>query len=53
MSDESMTGTFRLNLPEELVSASAHTAPKNDQLRVEGWHRSWWTRITELLIGKE
>jgi hypothetical protein len=54
MADNSMTGTFQLNLPKELLSASKRaSAPKNEQLRVEGWRNSWLTRISELFVGKD
>jgi hypothetical protein len=54
MADNSMTGTFQFTLPKELLTASKHTAaPKNEQLRVEGWRNSWLTRISELLVGKD
>jgi hypothetical protein len=54
MADNSMTGTFRINLPKDLL-AEAKLAPKakNDQLRVEGWRNSWLSRISELLVGKD
>jgi hypothetical protein len=54
MADNSMTGTFQITLPKELLTASKHTvAPKGEQLRVEGWRNSWMTRISELLVGKD
>jgi hypothetical protein len=54
MADKSMTGTFQLNLPKELLSASARQPkPKNEQLRVEGWRNSWLSRLSELLVGKD
>jgi hypothetical protein len=54
MADNSMTGTFQITLPQELLTASQRTAaPKNEQLRVEGWRNSWLTRVSELLVGKD
>ena len=54
MGDKSMTGTFQLNLPKELLSeARRQPKPKNEQLRVEGWRNSWLSRIAELLVGKD
>jgi hypothetical protein len=54
MADNSMTGSFQINLPKELLSASHRTAaPKSEQLRVEGWRNSWLTRISELFVGKD
>ena len=54
MADNSMTGAERLNLPEDLL-AEARRASKADAdpLRVEGWRRSWLSRISELLVGKD
>lgn len=54
MADNSMTGADRLNLPEDLLSEAKRASKANkDQLRVEGWRRSWLTRISELLVGKD
>jgi hypothetical protein len=54
MADDSMTGTFQINLPKDLLS-EAKRAPKaiDEQLRVEGWRNSWLSRISELLVGKD
>ncbi len=55
MADNSMTGTFQLKLPKELLSEAAkrQSKPKPDQLRVEGWRNSWLSRISEMLVGKD
>jgi len=54
MADNSLTGSFQLNLPKDLLSeARRQPKPQHDQLRVEGWRTSWLTRISELLIGKD
>lgn len=54
MADDSPTGTFRLSLPQELISeASRHHEPKPEKLQVEGWRTSWLSRLSEFLIGKE
>ncbi len=54
MADNSMTGTFQITLPKELLIAAKRTdAPKHEQLRVEGWRNSWLTRISELMVGKD
>jgi hypothetical protein len=54
MVDKSMTGTFQINLPKELLSeAKRQPKPKNEQLKVEGWRTSWFSRFSEILIGKE
>jgi hypothetical protein len=54
MADNSMTGTFQINLPKELLNASKRTgAPKSEQLHVEGWRNSWLSRISEFFVGKD
>ena len=54
MVDNSMTGTFQINLPEDLLTESRRASkPKNEQLHVEGWRNSWLSRISELLVGKD
>jgi hypothetical protein len=54
MADNSMTGTFQLNLPKDLlVEAKRVTKVKREQLHVEGWRNSWLSRISEMFIGKE
>jgi hypothetical protein len=54
MVDKSMTGTFQLNLPKDLLSeARRQPKLKNEQLKVEGWRNSWLSRISELLVGKD
>jgi hypothetical protein len=54
MADNSMTGTFQLNLPKDLLSeAKRASKPKGEQLHVEGWRNSWLSRISELFIGKD
>ena len=54
MADNSMTGTFQINLPQDLLSEAQRVAkPENEQLRVEGWRNSWLSRVAELLVGKD
>ncbi|HWJ35644.1 MAG TPA: hypothetical protein VNR70_10255 [Steroidobacteraceae bacterium] len=54
MADNSMTGTFQLNLPKELLSeANRQSKLTTEQLHVEGWRTSWLSRISEILVGKE
>jgi hypothetical protein len=54
MVDNSMTGTYQINLPKDLLSeAKRAPKPENEQLRVEGWRNSWLSRISELLVGKD
>jgi hypothetical protein len=54
MTDNSMTGTFRNNLPQDLLleAKRAPEAAPNHKLRVDGWQNSWLSRLAELLIGK-
>ena len=54
MIDNSMTGTFQIDLPKDLLSESKRAPkPKNEQFHVEGWGNSWLSRISELLVGKD
>jgi hypothetical protein len=54
MVDNSMTGTFQIDLPQDLLSESKRVPkPKHEQLHVEGWRNSWLMRISELLVGKD
>lgn len=54
MVDDAMTGTFQINLPQDLLSeAKRATKAKGDQLHVEGWRNSWLSRISEMLVGKD
>ena len=54
MIDDSMTGTFQLDLPKDLVSEAKRSPKvKADQLHVEGWRNSWLSRVGELLVGKD
>jgi hypothetical protein len=52
MADDSKTGAFHLDLPQDLLS-EAHRAPKPEHLRVEEWRNTWLSRISELLVGKD
>ena len=54
MIDNSMTGTFQIDLPKDLLSESKRAPkPKTEQLHVEGWRNSWLSRVSELLVGKD
>ncbi len=53
MADNSMTGTFQISLPKDLLSEAKRAGkPKGEQLRIEGWRNSWLSRLSELLVGK-
>ena len=54
MADNSMTGAFRISLPQDLL-AEAKRAPlaKREELKVEGWRRSWLSWLSELFVGKD
>jgi hypothetical protein len=54
MADNSLTGTFQITLPQDLLSeAKRAPKPKTEQLHVEGWRNSWLSRVAELLVGKD
>jgi hypothetical protein len=54
MTDNSSTGSFRMDLPKDLVSAAQHVPqPSGTDLTVEGWRNSWLARISEMLVGKD
>jgi hypothetical protein len=54
MIDKSMTGSYQINLPKDLLSeASKQPKPKKEHLKVEGWRTSWLTKVSEILIGKD
>jgi hypothetical protein len=54
MADNSMTGTFQLNLPKDLLlEAKRQPKPQAEQLHVEGWRTSWLSRISELFVGSD
>ncbi len=54
MADHSMTGTFQLKLPKDLLVEAQRAAkkPKND-LQIEGFRTSWLTRLSEMFVGKD
>lgn len=54
MIDKSMTGSYQINLPKDLLSeARKQPKPKKEHLKVEGWRTNWLTRVSEMLIGKD
>jgi hypothetical protein len=54
MIDKSMTGSYQINLPKDLLSeARKQPKPKKEHLKVEGWRSSWLTRVSEMLVGKD
>jgi hypothetical protein len=53
MIDNSMTGTFQIELPKDLLSESKRAPKPNEPLHVEGWRNSWLSRISEMLVGKD
>lgn len=54
MADDSPTGQYQSLLPHDLLS-EAKRVPRTpaDPLHVEGWRASWWSRVSELLVGKD
>lgn len=55
MADSSLTGTFQMSLPKDLLLEAKRQQPKPqpEKLHVEGWRTSWLSRISEILIGKD
>ena len=54
MIDDSITGTFQLELPKDLLSESKRVPKhKNAELHVEGWRNSWLSRLSEMLVGRD
>ncbi len=54
MADNSMTGSFQVDLPQDLLSeAQRLPKTKNEHFHVEGWRTSWLSRISEMFIGKD
>jgi hypothetical protein len=54
MADNSSTGTFRMELSKDLVSAAQGAPqPSVTEFKVEGWRNSWLARISEMLVGKD
>ena len=42
------------DFPQELLHESRQVAkPTTDQLRVEGWRNSWFSRLVEMLTGED
>jgi hypothetical protein len=53
MIDDAATGTFRLNLPQDLLSeAQRQSKQRKEKMEVEGWRTTWLSRVSEILIGK-
>jgi hypothetical protein len=54
MADHTSTGTFQIPFPQDLLLESRQAAkPTTDQLRVEGWRKSWFSRLAEMLTGED
>lgn len=54
MVDKSMTGTYQLNLPKDLLAeAKRQPKPKAEHMKVDGWRNSWLSRLSEMLAGKD
>jgi hypothetical protein len=52
MVNRSMSSGFQV--PKDLLAEAKRTPkPKSEALRVEGWRRSWLSKISELLVGKD
>jgi hypothetical protein len=55
MADTSMTETARFYPPKDLLAEAKrqHPKPTSDRFLVEGWRRSWLSRLSEMLVGKD
>lgn len=54
MIDDSMTETFQLQLPADLLAAAKRQSPpQGRELHVEGWRTTWLSRMSELWVGKD
>ncbi len=54
MIDPTMTGTFEIQLPKDLVAHARRVQTgKRRELKVEGWRGSWLSRLVEKLIGQD
>ena len=54
MIDPTMTGTFQIELPKDLVAHAKNSkAAKGAELHVEGWRGSWLSRLMEKLVGQD
>lgn len=41
------------SVPKDLLAAAKRAARPKGDLQVEGWRRTWLSRLSELLIGKD
>lgn len=54
MADNTLTGTFQIKLPQDLITEAKRVSKnKPEALRVEGWRNSWLSKISEMLVGKD
>ncbi|HUX72987.1 MAG TPA: hypothetical protein VMV25_03735 [Steroidobacteraceae bacterium] len=54
MTDHSVTGSFAIRLPQELLAEAQRIAPQEKaDLRIDAWRRSWLSRLFELLVGSD
>jgi hypothetical protein len=55
MVDDAMTGSFRINLPKDLLSEAERRGgkPEGGAFHVEGWRSSWLSRLTEALFKED
>jgi hypothetical protein len=52
--DNSNTGAFQSDFPQELLlEAQRVPKPTSDRLRVDEWRNSWFSRLSEILVGKD
>ena len=54
MADHAHAEDYQIDVtPELLVIAQRARRPAGDQLQVEGFRRSWFAWLSELLIGRD
>jgi hypothetical protein len=55
MVNTSTSETSRFYPPKDLLAEAKRQKPKpsSDRFQVEGWRRSWLTKLSEMLIGKD
>lgn len=55
MTDPSLTGSFELKFPRELLAQvpKGGAGHRRQDMKVEGWKGSWFSRLLERLVGED
>lgn len=54
MNDPSLTGSYELKLPRDLLAQAQRSGkPRGQDMKVEGWKGSWLSRLIERLVGED